>query len=216
MAKLESLITLELSLAKKLSNALLPLSRTIVDRVTELADAGDYYQAHQVIQQIDYAPALEKVRGYVEFIAVTSILLGRSNSTKGNKPTTKELDATDTQVVKDGVTLMLDGMARRAVLRIQKNAEQVLDQFEAARLVKEQEVKKAELGPTSFEGLALKLNSAVSGGTQAVVDINANLTTSRMISYGFISEQITRNVETFQISEVLDKRTCPVCEGMHG
>ena len=49
-----------------------------------------------------------------------------------------------------------------------------------------------------------------------LVDIGANLTTSRLVSLGFLAEAVERNITTYQVSEVLDERTCPVCRQMHG
>lgn len=63
--------------------------------------------------------------------------------------------------------------------------------------------------------LADRLNAAVLEG-KALIDINANLTTSRLISLGFLSEAVSKNITTYQVNEVLDDRTCPICQMMHG
>lgn len=68
---------------------------------------------------------------------------------------------------------------------------------------------KAELS------LADRLNAAVMQGT-SLIDVGANLTTSRLVSLGFLAEAIDQQITTYQVNEVLDDVTCPVCQHMHG
>lgn len=76
--------------------------------------------------------------------------------------------------------------------------------------ISEQTLTKAETMT-----LAQRLNAAVLEG-KALIDVNANLTTSRLISLGFLSEAVEKDVTTYQVNEVLDEVTCPVCRLMHG
>lgn len=70
-----------------------------------------------------------------------------------------------------------------------------------------------EVFKNEFTGL---FNQALDGNVNALVSMSANLTTSRLISYGFLSEAVTNGIQQYEVSEVLDTRTCPVCELMHG
>ncbi len=63
--------------------------------------------------------------------------------------------------------------------------------------------------------LAQMLNAAVLEGRK-MVDIGANLTTSRLVSLGFLAEAVNSEITTYQVSEVLDDVTCDVCRHMHG
>lgn len=74
----------------------------------------------------------------------------------------------------------------------------------------EVELRKAEAS------LADRLNDAVMGTGKAVIDLGANLTTSRLVTFGFLSEAKERQITTYQVAEVLDGHTCPVCKYMHG
>jgi len=76
--------------------------------------------------------------------------------------------------------------------------------------IEEVKLRKAEAS------LADRLNDAVMGTGRAVIDTGANLTTSRLVSFGYLAEARERNITTYQISEVLDEDTCPVCRYMHG
>ncbi len=64
--------------------------------------------------------------------------------------------------------------------------------------------------------LADLINAGIDGNLKSIVNIGANLTTSRVVSYGFLVEAQAQGIITFQVSEILDERTCPVCELMHG
>lgn len=76
--------------------------------------------------------------------------------------------------------------------------------------LEEIELRKAE------QSLADRLNDAVMGTGKAVIDLGANLTTSRLVTFGFLAEAKERQVTTYQVAEVLDDHTCPVCKYMHG
>jgi hypothetical protein len=60
------------------------------------------------------------------------------------------------------------------------------------------------------------LNDAVVNGGKVAADLGASLTTSRLVSLGFLSEAHKAGVSKYQVDEVLDDRTCPVCEYMNG
>lgn len=76
--------------------------------------------------------------------------------------------------------------------------------------IEETELRKAE--PKS---LADRLNDAVLRG-RGLVNLSANLTTSRLVTFGYLSEAMEKGVTTYQVNEVLDSRTCAVCQTMHG
>lgn len=64
--------------------------------------------------------------------------------------------------------------------------------------------------------LADKLNAATMGTGKKLFDIGANLTTSRLIAFGFLSQASQSGHTTYQINEILDDKTCPVCVFMNG
>jgi hypothetical protein len=73
----------------------------------------------------------------------------------------------------------------------------------------------AKAGETIPE-LAAIINNGISKNLKTIVDVGANLTTARVINYGFLVEAQAQGVVSYMVSEVLDNRTCPVCELMHG
>ena len=80
----------------------------------------------------------------------------------------------------------------------------------------EEVLKWERLFKAADMSLADKLNAAVKTGGQVPIDLGASLTTSRLVSLGFLAECKERGVQTYVVNEVLDDRTCPVCQYMHG
>jgi hypothetical protein len=76
--------------------------------------------------------------------------------------------------------------------------------------IEEVELRKAA------DSLADRLNDAVMGSGKAVIDLGANLTTSRLVTFGYLAEAKERKITTYQVAEVLDDHICPVCKYMHG
>ena len=74
----------------------------------------------------------------------------------------------------------------------------------------EEEVLKAEFD------LAAALNDAVDKGGKVAINLGATLTTSRLVTLGFLSQAKKLGRKTYQVDEVLDDRTCPVCMEMNG
>ena len=80
----------------------------------------------------------------------------------------------------------------------------------------EEEVLKWERLFKADKSLQDQINDAVRNGGQVAIDSGAGMTTSRLVSLGFLSEATDAGVTTYQVDEVLDGRTCGVCQYMHG
>jgi uncharacterized protein with gpF-like domain len=78
-----------------------------------------------------------------------------------------------------------------------------------------QSIAKAD-GDLTIEELGAALSAAVMGSARMVSDIGANLVTSRLAAYGFLAEAKNDGVTEYQMSAVLDERTCAFCESMDG
>lgn len=67
-----------------------------------------------------------------------------------------------------------------------------------------------------LDAYADALNEATLGGHRIMTTVYANLTTTRMASYGFLTQAREKGIKTYQVSAELDARTCPVCVYMNG
>ena len=80
----------------------------------------------------------------------------------------------------------------------------------------EEVLKMDRLFKAVDQDLVAKLQTAFTTGGTVPVDLHASLTVSRLTSLGFLAESKTRGAASYQINEVLDGKTCPVCAYMHG
>jgi SPP1 gp7 family putative phage head morphogenesis protein len=64
--------------------------------------------------------------------------------------------------------------------------------------------------------LAERINDCIVNGGRVSAELSASLTTSRLITLGFLSQASSQGVIRYRVDEVLDDRTCPVCAMMHG
>ena len=77
----------------------------------------------------------------------------------------------------------------------------------------EMELRKAE---AKAKSLVEQLNDCVRNGGKVASDTGAALTTSRLVTLGFLSQARKSGRTAYRVDEVLDDRTCPVCEIMNG
>lgn len=61
-----------------------------------------------------------------------------------------------------------------------------------------------------------RLNAAVNSGGRMMSAIGANLTTSRLVSYGFLAEATKHEITHYRLQATLDKRTSHVCRALDG
>jgi hypothetical protein len=53
----------------------------------------------------------------------------------------------------------------------------------------------------------------VLGTGKGLIHVAGNLSTSRLVSYGFLAQAKELLIDTYQVSDVLDRRICPLCRG---
>ncbi len=213
MAKNTSFITLEESLTRKLH---LDWRRRNAAEVTVTATkhalAGRWGDARTAINRLTFAPTIEANFGFIEQIALKAYLLGQSFFTEGRVGATLLARGEESQPIQISMApgQMLTGLEQSIEL-VRQAAMKVLSEAEAEETAEADRIAFKAVIP----GLASKLNTAVASGG-AAIDLSANLTTSRLASYGSLTEATAGGMGRYQISEVLDLRTCPVCRRMHG
>ena len=211
MASNRSFITLEESLARKLYlDWRQRTANEITVNATKHARAGEWSEAKRAIRGLTFAPTMAAKAGLIDQIALAAYMLGQSFFVDG--------------VVKDGelargkepepvpivmaAGIMTVGL-EQSIEAVRLTAMDVLDEWEQA------ETEKNTVFKAIIPGFGAKLNSAVASGGVAI-DTAANLTTSRLASFGALSQASALGAGTYQISEVLDLVTCAVCRRMHG
>ena len=80
----------------------------------------------------------------------------------------------------------------------------------------QKEHEETALNKADTRTLAERINDCVVNGGRVSADLSASLTTSRLITLGFLSQASSQGVIRYRVDEVLDDRTCQVCAMMHG
>lgn len=229
--KLESFPAIEESLAAKITKLWKVKAKDYIARIEVALKSGDEISALAVLNDISFDDILKKVDGYIDLQLTNAFLLGGSFATPttslpaiAKKPLPEALKAAKRQFVAS-LTVGAVNSVRELVATVIHN---YTDLKRAAALLK-QELSKDKLilisdprldaiqkADSELDALADALNAAVDGNGSGLVDISSNMTTSRLISYGFLSESQTNGATTYQVTEVLDSRICPFCQLMHG
>jgi hypothetical protein len=213
MAKLEAYLALEETVIDLLQRAWTGHAAQLTAQIVAAAEAERYDEAHALADQIDSGAAFTKLQGRLRELAVSSLILGASNVVPvkqtlwvQGRPLPKVLGPALTQTMRQLNETMPLQVREEAHRAIDAQRRETFVQKAAGELL----LKAADLS------LADQLNAAVMGTGKALVTITGNLSTSRLVSYGFLSQAIERSITSYQITEVLDRRACPVCKFMHG
>ena len=216
MAKIEpkAFLAIESSMVKALTSGWAQPVSDLVPELHRLLAQGKWAAADQLIDTLSLAGAVDNARERIEELAVAALLFG-AHHVSGDVSATSF--ATGKKAIPAGVQQAISQLDISLKYMTAERTRAALHAL-VADLERQgkQRIYKAEAWLADSElSLADRLNAAVLEG-KALVDINASLTTSRLISLGFQSECTVQNVTTYKISEVLDSKTCPVCAFMNG
>lgn len=210
MVRIEAFLSLENSVAGTINAVLRKVTAKAVDQLLPLVEEGKWDDAHDVANRLSLNGVVSLQRRRLEELAVSALLFGAQNVSgspsstsfvRGEQPLPMAM-----QQALDQLTEMVETLG----------AEQVRNAIHA--FVREREIvpfEKSDIRKAD-QALADMLNAAVMGTGRMQVDLSANLTTSRLVTLGFLAEAQQKSITTYQVNEVLDSRTCPVCQYMHG
>lgn len=210
MVRIEAFLSLENSVAGTINAVMRKVTAKAVDQLMPLVEEGKWDDAHDVANRLSLNGVVSLQRRRLEELAVSALLFGAQNVAgspaatsfvRGEQPLPLAL-----QQALDQLTEMVETLG----------AEQVRNAIHA--FVREREIvpfEKSDIRKAD-QALADMLNAAVMGTGRMQADLSANLTTSRLVTLGFLAEAQQKSITTYQVNEVLDSRTCPVCQYMHG
>ncbi len=208
MARLESFLAIEGAVQSAAMQGFKPIAEEIEDKLTVALEAEDFGAAEDIVDKITLNPMLDEVRDEMEFLFVTALLLGVSQVTSDVKQSSF-METALPPVLNASVNQFMVGIQNASADALKKGLSKLVNQEQSLATL----VDKAD---AEVLDLARRINAAVSGRGKALFDAGANMTTSRLVSFGFLSEATAAGQTTYQITEVLDGRTCAVCRRMHG
>lgn len=210
MVKEQAFLSLERSAASTIQAVMSKVTAKAVEKLLPLLEEGKWDDAHEIANRLSLNGVVEAQRRRLEELAVSSLLFGAQH-VSGSPATTSFVRGAQAlpwalQQALDQLTDMIEVAGAEEM----RTAIHDLVRAQEITPLEKSEVRKAD------QALADMLNAAVMGTGRMAVDIGANLTTSRLVTLGFLSEAVEAKITTYQVNEVLDSRTCPVCEYMHG
>jgi hypothetical protein len=203
----EAFLALEKSTASTMQAVMSQVAATAMAKLLPLLEDGKWDDAHEVANRLSLNGVVEEQRRRLEELAVSSLLFGAQN-VSGSPATTSFARGTQPLpwALQQALDQLTDIVETAGAEQMRKSIHDLVRSLEVSLPT----IQKAD------QSLVDMLNGAVMGTGKMTVDVGANLTTSRLVTLGFLSEAMDAKIDTYQINEVLDSRTCPVCQYMHG
>ena len=210
--KPENFLILERSLSDRLKKRWAQQFGPIKKRLLAAVKNDDPITAHDIVESLDQLAELHKgMHSYIEYVSTAALLFGASRVRPLNETTLMKGPKRVPPAVK-AATKVFEKLLLESRKTIKKIAHQMLNEIERQKVLEHE----AEL----FKADAIKDEQyyidRIQEAGEGTIDIAASLHTSRLSSYGFLVEAEATNVTEYQIDEVLDSRTCALCNYMHG
>lgn len=205
MAKIEAFIVIEETVREVVFKAIQKAVTSITKDVRACLEVNDYTEADRLIRTFTLNGLLDSKRKHLREVLLTALIFGQSQlvPAKLTALTTGAMEVPD--VLDDAIDQLIILIETQMVDQVQKTLRN-----EVAK-----DMAEDELVPFS-KAITVTAPEEVENYTKAGVGTRANLITSRLVSFGFLSQARTVGIEQYQINEKLDTRTCPVCKYMHG
>lgn len=218
----EIFLSIEDTIASRAEKLILGVLEDDIKQAGVLVDQGLFDAARDVLNGLDVSQELFELNGFLNTKFIQAAIFGASQLTEPeNTILIKEPHLTDLfpnmiiqfqEIINQGIRVVRD-TGHKFIRAREEEAAEVDVSDGVIKSWGGHGHTPVEFFKNEFTGL---FNKALNGNASALVSISANLTTSRIISYGFLVEARATGIQQFEISEVLDLRTCPVCEMMHG
>lgn len=203
-------LTLERTIESILQKDFRRQNADVLEDLKKATDEGRFSAADQAIDRLKFEVS-DAARAEIEFVGTNAILLGSSIAMGGRNPRHSVI-ATKGVIPNEMLKLVdqsLRGLSNRGADPAKKLARVVLANHELEDPTKP--FSKAE-----DTRLSTRTIESVLEGSDYSASLSANLTTSRLVSYGFLRQAQDDGINQYQWNAVLDERVCPVCETLHG
>lgn len=200
--KHEALIDLELSLSRSLSNEWRRRASKLLAAIQKAVDRKDFSEADRLVDELEFTTATAKKGKVMDTVAVSAVMLGTSRL---GSPSDAALNNSFPRE-------MVDNAIQQYVTMMEENAQEGIRLQGHMMVANAEQLERETVYKAEYPVFNLGLK-AVGSDFYA---LGANLMTSRLNSLGFLAEATIRNISTYQINEVMDSRTCPVCQEMDG
>lgn len=212
MSEIRSFLTIERTIGSVSYAPVAAMLARVERLVREAVADDDHASALALIGRIDLSSVKEKLIDELGFYARSAFMYGAARVHGGIKKTPPTaIKLLDPELLSAVLIVHANIMADRNAVLIAQSASDVVANHQAESA----EVAKFDVVVRKLD-LADKLNAAVDGTARMMSSISANLTTSRLASYGFLSSAVMYGVTKYQLQAVLDERTSDICRALDG
>jgi hypothetical protein len=211
----EALIDLELTLSKSLARAWRKKWVPLEKRIKRATKASDFDRAHEIADKIDFGPIARKHLKLARTVGNAALLLGGSRITGGVKSDLS--DGQRQEILNHLLTQFEVTLSKNATEQARTKAHDAIEKLQRGEL---EDVKtiikqaKPAIKPFTFGAPVIANIGAVGTYGDEFASLVSNIHTSRLNSFGFLSTAMEQQITHYQVNEVMDNRTCPVCREM--
>lgn len=204
-------IDLENALGQRVGNGWKRIFRPIQQELQAAIKAKDWAKANKIVDQVNTDDLVAINFNFAKTIAVSSLLLGASRL--GNVTDSHVATNPPEHQIGNALTQWGFVVARNAAQNVRLSLHLMLARLEhEAEQARHTVTKDESDDPEQY--MELIDNIRVDGAN--FMSLAANLMVSRLSSFGFLLEAQQQGIEKYEISAILDDRTCPVCEALDG
>jgi hypothetical protein len=211
----EALIDLELTLSKSLARAWRKKWVPLEKRIKKAAKASDFDRAHEIADKIDLGPIARKHLKLARTVGNAALLLGASRITGGVK---SDLSDGDRQDILNNLLVQFEIMlSKNATELTRTKAHDAIEKLKRGELEGVKTIvkqAKPAIKPFTFGAPVIANIGAVGTYGDEFASLVSNVHTSRLNSFGFLATAMEQQITHYQVNEVMDNRTCPVCKEM--
>jgi len=182
---------------------------TLVPDLLSALKSGEEMNAYTIISQLDLRGIEEKFQGKVYTLMVSSLMLGAKGVVPGDNVFTGP-GALPDDILDPTLRVLNSIVTDVAMEHIKTNLTDLVNVYTTQQ--QNENIKKA----ANIDNIEDALNAAVDRGSKVMSDIGSNLTTSRLVSYGFLDQANSSGLTSYQLEATLDERTSQVCKRLHG
>lgn len=204
----EVFLTLEEAMARMVRFELGAAFEDALREAQAAIDRNDFDTARAMVEGLTSIQVMQDLDTFLETKMIQAALFGASQF--GDPEDSVLMGGEGLDLVRGAVDQFKIGIEESVSSQLKLEANRQIAFIERLELQAQDRValEKADFGDKWF--------ALINGKKNALVDIGSNLSTSRLIQFGFLSEAQARGVVRYQVSEVLDGATCQFCRRIHG
>jgi len=209
---LANFIAVEDSLSGAVIGAIGKQAGGVQRRILAALRRGDEGAAIDALNDLDFSSAVRRASGKIDFLLTEALIVGARSVVPPKQILWNKGEPLPEDVLEPAKEVFEKIITDRAIDYIKRVVLGIIDQ----EIQDQREEAMAPVQKIADAALAAKLNAAVLGGGRVFADISSNLTTSRLVSFGFLSQARASGIDRYQLEATLDERTSQICRRLHG